>query len=257
MINLPSVINDKTFLISDTHFGHQNILQYEPVRVEYLSDYNSEVIEQCQELLELFDTVPKEDRRNHPRIIALCKELIPYHDEMLTEKWNSAVGEHDTVFHLGDFGFKDIDQYTNRLNGKKIILRGNHDMKNGRTYTDGGWKEMIESVKLNLNGTMFEMVPNTDRYWNAYLTEINGWKIMFSHYPIFNSNEWDLKKYGNITRMLEKLYADYGAEINIHGHVHSLDSEFKQAINVSVERCTSLTPMRIGELLENKGYAKK
>ena len=163
MIDLTSVINENTFIISDTHFGHQNILQYEPVRVEYLSDYNSDVADLCQHLLDLFDSIPREDRRTNKEVINLCKELIPYHDEMLIEKWNSAVGENDTVFHLGDFGFRDIETYTSKLNGKKIILRGNHDMKSGRTYTDGGWKEMIESVKMNMNGNMFEMVPNVDR----------------------------------------------------------------------------------------------
>ncbi len=257
MIDLTKVINADTFIVSDTHFGHQNILQFEPVRVEYLADYNTEVIEQCNQLLDLFESTPKDDRRNNSEILALCKELIPYHDEMLIEKWNSAVGENDTVFHLGDFGFRNIEEYTARLNGKKIILRGNHDINNSRTYTDGGFKQIIESVKMNVGDNMFEMVPVVDKYWNGYLTEINGWRILFSHYPIYNSNEWDLKKYGHITRLLENLYESYSAEVNIHGHVHSLDSEFSNAINVSVERCTSLTPMRIGELLTAKGYEKK
>ena len=254
MINLSTVINEETFIISDTHLGHHRVLQYEPVRLEYLADYDTTVIEQCNELLSLLETISPDEQRGNEEINNLCKELIPYHDQMLIEKWNAVVNPNDTIFHLGDFAFRNIEEYTKKLNGKKILLRGNHDMGSARHYTESGWKEVIEAVKMNVNNNMFEMVPHIDKYWNGYLTEINGWAILFSHYPIYNSNEWDLKKYGQITTMLESVYEGYGAQINIHGHCHSKNSVFENAINVSVEHCTSLSPMLIGDLLTNNGY---
>lgn len=254
MIDLATVVNDQTFIISDSHLGHHKILQYEPVRLEYLADYEDEATERCQTLLGLLETVPSEEQRGHTEINDLCKQLIPFHDKMLIEKWNLVVGENDTVFHLGDFAFRNIEEYTKQLNGNKILLRGNHDMGGSRHYVECGWKDVIESVKMNVNNAMFEMIPHNDRYWNGFLTEINGWAILFSHYPLYNSNVWDMKKYGNITKMLESVYVGYGAEINIHGHTHSQSSEFCRAINASTEKCPGLKPIRLGELLELNGF---
>lgn len=249
MVDLAKVIDENTFLISDTHFGHFRVLIFEPIRLEYLADYNTDVTTECQELLSLLETTPPDEHRDNPRINELAKFLIDFHDIMLTEKWNSVVGPNDTVLHLGDFAFRGITEYTSGLNGNKILLRGNHDLKNGRTYIDDGWKDIIESVKMVVGGKVFEMIPNIDKYWNGFLTEICGKKILFSHYPIQNNCEWDVKKYGPITNMLEEVYNGYGAEVNIHGHTHTKLSDGKMCINVSLEHCTSLTPMRIKDVL--------
>ena len=45
-------------------------------------------------------------------------------DEKIIENWNTTVSPEDIVFILGDFG--DID-YWNKLNGKKTLIKGNHD----------------------------------------------------------------------------------------------------------------------------------
>jgi calcineurin-like phosphoesterase family protein len=75
---------------SDTHFGHQNILEYE-----------------------------KEARP------FTCLEDM---HEALIDRWNSVVKPNDTVYHLGDlcFGRKNI-AIAERLNGKKRLIMGNHD----------------------------------------------------------------------------------------------------------------------------------
>jgi len=58
-------------------------------------------------------------------------------NEEMIENWNSCVKPKDIVWHLGDFGFhsvvNDTDKLTSiwyALNGKKNLLRGNHDTKN-------------------------------------------------------------------------------------------------------------------------------
>ena len=52
-------------------------------------------------------------------------------NEALIKNWNSVVRPEDTVYHLGDFAFyKDQRKTINvlrRLNGNKILIRGNHD----------------------------------------------------------------------------------------------------------------------------------
>ena len=49
-------------------------------------------------------------------------------------KWNSIVRKDDIVYHLGDVGFGSTDELkelVGRLNGTKILIRGNHDFKRG------------------------------------------------------------------------------------------------------------------------------
>lgn len=252
MVDLAKVINKKTFIISDTHFGHFRVLFFEPIRVEYLADYNTDVVAECQELLQLLKTIPSDEHRDHKRINELGKFLIPFHDQMLYEKWNNVVGPNDTVLHLGDFAFRGIEEHTKKLNGNKILLRGNHDLKNGRTYTEVGWKDVIESVKIVVGDNTFEKTPRTDRYWNGLFLGIDDDTILFSHYPIYNNNEWDVKKYGNITDMLTEIYEDIGGTLNIHGHTHTLLSDGECCINVSIEHCESLTPMRIEDVIRKR-----
>lgn len=81
-----------TWLISDTHFNHLNILQY------------------CSK------TRPFKD--------------ISHMNETLIANWNSRVSNKDIVYHLGDFlmGPRDrTKEFADRLNGTKILVLGNHD----------------------------------------------------------------------------------------------------------------------------------
>lgn len=77
----------KEYLISDTHFGHINIIKY------------------CSR--------PFND--------------IHHMNKVLTENWNSMVKPNDVVYHLGDFSWGDPVKYLPRLNGKIHLILGNHD----------------------------------------------------------------------------------------------------------------------------------
>lgn len=52
-------------------------------------------------------------------------------DEGLVEKWNKKVAPEDTVYILGDISwYRDVSktvELIGRLNGKKILIKGNHD----------------------------------------------------------------------------------------------------------------------------------
>ena len=83
------------FLIGDTHFGHQKIY-------EFLNFDGSKV-----------------------RPWATAEEG----DEIMVERWNAVVGPHDKVYHLGDVAIAKRSLATlERLNGKKVLIRGNHDI---------------------------------------------------------------------------------------------------------------------------------
>ena len=81
-----------TFFISDTHFHHANIINY-------------------------------------------CKRPFKSTLEMnriIIDNWNRTVGKDDTVFHIGDFGFGSremLSDIVRLLNGKKILIIGNHDIQ--------------------------------------------------------------------------------------------------------------------------------
>lgn len=80
----------KTWFTSDTHFGHQNIIKY------------------CNR--------PFKD--------------VDHMNEVLIKNWNSIVDPDDTIYHLGDFAMGPKDRwpsYIKRLNGMKLLVRGNHD----------------------------------------------------------------------------------------------------------------------------------
>jgi calcineurin-like phosphoesterase family protein len=82
------------FFVSDTHFGHKAVLQFESKARP-------------------FDTIEQ-------------------HDEQIITNWNSVVTKRDVVIHLGDVIFSGSANFKNilgRLNGIKRLVAGNHDTK--------------------------------------------------------------------------------------------------------------------------------
>lgn len=91
------------FFVSDTHFGHANILNFKrqdgtPVRPEFSS---------VQDM-----------------------------DETMIQNWNSVVKPQDRVYHLGDVCFTDkvLHSVMPRLNGSKTLILGNHDRLDAKIY---------------------------------------------------------------------------------------------------------------------------
>lgn len=83
-------MTNRVFVISDTHFGHRKIIEFESKARPFAS--------------------------------------IEEHDEELVRRWNAVVRKHDTVWHLGDVLFgEDSFAILPRLNGIKKLVMGNHD----------------------------------------------------------------------------------------------------------------------------------
>lgn len=73
----------------------------------------------------------------HANIIEYCKrpfKSLEHMDRELIRRWNERVKPEDIVLHLGDFAFKrsaaNPKTYLDKLNGLKIIIKGNHDGNN-------------------------------------------------------------------------------------------------------------------------------
>lgn len=75
----------------------------------------------------------------HANIIQYCNRPYKsvYHmDECIIKNWNDTVGKNDWVIHLGDFSFQS-DRYVKKLNGKIILVKGNHDGGQYNKYFEG------------------------------------------------------------------------------------------------------------------------
>jgi calcineurin-like phosphoesterase family protein len=115
-----------TFVISDTHFSHENILTF-------LRDNGEKV-----------------------RPGFSCFEEM---DEYIVNKWNSVVKPYDKVYHLGDVVMKKryID-VVKRLNGKKRLIMGNHDIFGFQFYSDY-FDEVYAMRILPKEGVMMTHIP--------------------------------------------------------------------------------------------------
>jgi calcineurin-like phosphoesterase family protein len=208
---LSELINENTFIISDTHFGDYRIEEYEPSRVEFANSLN-----------------------------------LPIDDAMI-KIWNDTVKPDDVVLHLGDFAYKSIQKYTKALNGIKVLLRGNHDTKSADTYCSLGWDYIIETPTVEINNNVYKDMDNKNKYKASYSTTILNKKLLFTHFPLF-ATEYKDERFLDVKDKLEQVYKDMNCEINIHGHTHSkcLNNDF--SINVSIENI-GFRPVQIKSLL--------
>ncbi|HRZ18474.1 MAG TPA: metallophosphoesterase [Methanofastidiosum sp.] len=78
----------------------------------------------------------------HANIIKYCNRPFKDEDDMnkkLITNWNQRVKPEDIVYHIGDFCFRGgaeggktkAQMWEEKLNGKIIHIRGNHDVNNG------------------------------------------------------------------------------------------------------------------------------
>lgn len=91
------------FFISDTHFSHHGVCKF--LRADNVTK------------LRPWDTI---------------EEM----DEVLVENWNSIVGPRDKIYHLGDVFINRKARFIlDRLNGDKVLIKGNHDIFSLDNYT--------------------------------------------------------------------------------------------------------------------------
>ena len=124
----------KTFITSDLHLDHTNIIKY------------------CD------------------RPFINTKDM----NDTLINNWNKIIRKKDTVYFLGDLAFgrgsKSTDYWLNKLNGKIIFIKGNHD-KSNKT-------ELLDNFILEYKGKKFFLThrpENVPKKWK-------GWSICGHHH---------------------------------------------------------------------------
>lgn len=95
---------NRNFVIADTHFSHRNIVNFKSS------------IDPSKKLRD-FET---------------CNEM----DEYMVALWNETVNPNDKVYMAGDVVInRKALPILSRLNGKKVLIKGNHDIFNLEDYT--------------------------------------------------------------------------------------------------------------------------
>lgn len=180
----------RIWVTSDLHFGHENMLGFEPNRMKMLGTNEQKALvetirnegltdEEISNMSdELWDKYEKICHHNY----------IDRHDEELIRRWNAVVKDKDVVFILGDLSFRNGVETNNiikRLKGRKILIKGNHENICMDKYFDE---------------TQFELITD-------YLEiRVEKYHFILSHYPY---------------RVWNQQHKD---SIHLFGHIHSNDT---------------------------------
>lgn len=151
------------WIVSDTHFGHANILKF--------VDDNGSLI--------------------RGSVFSSVEEM----NEHMIDRWNSVVKDGDKIYHLGDVSFGQGHQVLSRLKGHKRLILGNHD--NGKdqnlqkhfskiqvwrmfpefnmllTHVPVHPCSLEHQVRWNVHGHLHQHLVDDSRYFNASVEQLS------------------------------------------------------------------------------------
>lgn len=154
----------------------------------------------------------------HKGILDYCKRPFFSLDEMhevLIRNWNASVSNEDTVFVCGDLAlcpFRDFEPLAKRLNGRKYLIRGNHDGYSEGQYNKVGF-EVFHEIKMKIAGNM----------------------VRLSHYPYALPWYKRLFAFKSELRFMDKRPPRVEGEVLLHGHTHTKYKQRDNRIHVGVD----------------------
>lgn len=153
----------KNYYISDTHFRHERMAMWERTMAERRG--------------ESYPFADEEER-----------------DTAIIARWNARVKSRDTVYILGDLSLSlSIESCADilaGLNGKKILVLGNHDRANlrGLPYLSrSGVTEVTSYLEISDQGHPLILSHYPILFWNG---QHRGHILLYGH--VHNAPEWDL-----------------------------------------------------------------
>ena len=142
---MPSV-----FLVSDTHFGHAGVCRF-----------------------------TRDDGVTKLRPWTDPDEM----DEAMVKAWNERVKPTDKVYHLGDVVINRRALKTlHRLNGDKVLIRGNHDI-----FRDEEYREHFRELRAYhvMDGMILSHIPihsdSLGRFGTNIHGHLHGNRVMIDH----------------------------------------------------------------------------
>ena len=131
---MPSV-----FLVSDTHFGHTGVCKF-----------------------------MRNDGETKLRPWDSAEEM----DEAMVKMWNETVKPTDKVYHLGDVVInRKALGIMRRLNGDKVLIRGNHDI-----FRDDEYRQHFRELRAYhvMNGMILSHIPLHPESLGRFGVNIHG-----------------------------------------------------------------------------------
>ena len=127
------------FLTSDTHFGHAGVCRF-----------------------------TRRDGVTKLRPWTDPEEM----DEAMVAAWNERVRPNDKVYHLGDVVINRRSLVTlARLNGDKVLIRGNHDI-----FRDDEYRKYFRELRAYhvMNGMILSHIPIHEESLGRFGTNVHG-----------------------------------------------------------------------------------
>lgn len=175
-----------TWLISDTHYGHDNIIGY------------------CA--------------RPYPTVAEMNYDMA--------RRWNGRVAVDDLVYHFGDFAMGDPErwpEYRAQLQGRIILVRGNHDRHLERVIDRMGYEDVLTDA----------------------IVEIDDVRCWLNHYPLVE-DEQDREYRGRRNLFRPPAPGEY--DLALCGHIHDRWTVSHGCVNVGVDRW-GFSPIRVADAL--------
>jgi len=162
---------------------------------------------------------------HHENIMKFCHrpfETIQEQDQTLIENWNKVVPQDGLVFHLGDFawgGYQAWKKVREQLNGEIILIKGNHDLKNGpqsNQQYDSLFKLHTQQMKIEIEGRKLYLNHFPFLCYGGTYRDKNGLVFQpFGHCHISNVNNRNTGK--DFNRCIDMLFStqyDVGVDFN-------------------------------------------
>ena len=168
----------------------------------------------------------------HKNIIKYCnrpfKNLYEMH-EVIRNNWNAIVKPEDSIYVLGDISFGTAEQTAeelSKLNGKKFLILGNHDLKRRKLLDTGQfeWVKHYHELKV----------------WDTKSTNRRGQYIILNHYA---QRVWNCSHYG--------AWHLYG---HSHGSLPDDPNALSWDVGVDNNDFAPVSYERVREIMETKNF---
>ncbi len=157
----------------------------------------------------------------HANIIGYCDRpfsSVDHMNEMLVANWNDTVKPRDIVYVLGDICMgrvRETLEYVDRLNGRKVLIPGNHDRCHPMHKDASKWERIYMDHGLALGST------------EGFMHHM-GIDFFYCHFPpVGDSRHQD--------RYIEQRPTVERGTWVLHGHVHEKWLRNGTNINVGVD----------------------
>ena len=146
---------------------------------------------------------------NHLNIIKYCNRPFKSIEEMnetIINNWNETVKATDKIYHLGDLALGPKENFYNiasKLNGKKYLIRGNHDNWSVTTYEEFGFCVLKNApIKLEKYELLLSHTPVPDNQIPEGFINVHGHihnKNLYECIEKYEPSQYSIEKHINVS----------------------------------------------------------